>query len=297
MNPQRVMLVECTRREIRRALARGDLRAAILPIGAIEQHNEHLPLGFDIHMSTHVAEQVALALYPRAIVAPGCPVGFSPYHMARQGTLTLRKETLRAYLHDVIESLCTHGIRTILVVNGHGGNHDLLKEQLPEWRRKLGATLDEVSYWSGMSDAQRAGILQGYRDFRDGKLDTVARQTALNHASEEETSVMLAAYPTGVRSVSMAEYDAENLDYAHDLSDEVREYLAPFGKEGWPEAGPNPENPRDRARQENALLATAEKGRALLEFHTRWVADRLRRMMAAAEADEPWPPEEQTRPV
>jgi len=292
MNPPRVMLVECTRREIRQALAQGDLCAAILPIGAVEQHNEHLPLGFDIHMSTYVAEQVALALYPGAIVAPGCPVGFSPYHMARKGTLTLRKETLRAYLYDVIESLCTHGIRTVLVVNGHGGNHGLLQEQLPAWRRELGATLDEVSYWTGMGDAERAGILQGYRDLGDDKLDTVARQTALNHASEEETSLMLAAHPERVYPVSMAEYDAEDLDYAHDLSAQVREYLEPFGKEGWPEAGPNPENPRDRARQENALLATADKGRALLEFHTRWLADKLRLMMAAAEGGEPWPPEE-----
>ena len=55
----------------------------------------------------------------------------------------------------------------------------------------------------------------------------------------------------------------------------VREYLAPFSKEGWPEGGPNPENPRDRARQENALLASVEKGQALLKFHTRWVANRL----------------------
>ena len=291
MSPPRVMLAECTRREIRQALARGDLRAAILPIGATEQHNEHLPLGFDIHLSTYVAEQVALALYPRVIVAPGCPVGFSPYHMARQGTLTLRKETLRAYVYDVVASLCAHGIRTILVINGHGGNHDLLKERLPEWHQDFGATLDEASYWTGMSDDERASILQGYGDLRDGKLDTVARQTALNHASEEETSLMLAVDPQRVRPVSMAEYDAENLDYAHDLSDEVRQYLAPFGKEGWPEGGSNPENPRDRARQENALLATAEKGRALLAFHTRWLVDRLEQMMAAAAAGEPWPPE------
>ena len=61
-----------------------------------------------------------MQLYPQVTVAPPCPVGYSPYHMARKGTLTLRKETLRAYIFDVAESLKTHGIRTILVVNGHG---------------------------------------------------------------------------------------------------------------------------------------------------------------------------------
>jgi creatinine amidohydrolase/Fe(II)-dependent formamide hydrolase-like protein len=275
-----VMLAECNRKEIRQALERGDLQAAIIPIGATEQHNEHLALGLDIHMSTYVAQQVALALHPRVIVAPGCPVGFSPYHMARRGTLTLRKETLRAYLYDVMESLRTHGIRTILVVNGHGGNHGLLAEQLPGWRRALTATLDEASYWTGMSDTQRAEILQGYRDLQEGSLRTVAEQTALNHASEEETSVMMVAHPDGVQPCTMAQYDAENLDYATDLVEDVRQYLQPFAGSGWPEGGPNPENPRDRARQENALLASAEKGRALLDFHTRWLVDKLEGMMA-----------------
>ena len=64
------------------------------------------------------------------------------------------------------------------------------------WARvEPGVVLDEVSYWTGVTDQERRGILQGYRDLEDGKLDTVARQTALNHASEEETSVMMAASP------------------------------------------------------------------------------------------------------
>ena len=291
VHPNQVMLAECTRKEIRHALARGDLKAAIIPIGAIEQHNEHLALGFDIFASTFIARQVALKLYPQVTVAPGSPVGYSPYHMARKGTLTLRKETLRAYLYDVIESLRTHGIRTVLVVNGHGGNHNMIGDLLPQWRRELDVTLDEVSYWSGMGEEKQAEILQGYRDRRDGKLDTVARQTALNHASEEETSLMLAAHPQRVRAFTMEEYDAENLDYAHDLSAKVREYLELFSHEGWPEAGPNPENPRDRARQENALLATADKGAQLIAFHTRYVADMLQKMIDATAQGKAWAPE------
>lgn len=279
VDPDRVRLAELTRREVRHALARGDLRAAIVPIGAVEQHNEHLALGLDIFLATHVAEAVALALWPRVVVAPGCPVGYSPYHMARPGTLTLRRQTLRAWLYDVIASLRAHGIRTVLVVNGHGGNHGLLAEVLPAWRTELDLTLEERSYWTGMSDDRRAAILDGYRDLRAGRLDTMARQTALNHASEEETSLLLAVSPGRVRPVTMAQYDAEGLDYAHDLSPTVRQYLQPFSASGWPEGGPNPENPRDRARQENALLASARKGWQLLAFHTRWLADLLRQMM------------------
>ena len=287
VNPYRVMLGECTRKEIREALHSGKLKAAIIPIGATEQHNEHLSLDLDIVLSTFISQQAALQLYPQVTVAPPCPVGYSPYHMARKGTLTLRKETLQAYIFDVAESLKTHGIRTILVVNGHGGNHGLLRDVLPAWRRDLGITLDEDSYWMGLTDEDRETILQGYRDLQAGKLDTVARQTALNHASEDETSVMLAACPQRVRAFTMEAYDAAGLDYAHNLSPEVEAYLEPFSKEGWPQGGPNPENPRDRARQENALLASVEKGEALISIHTQFIADKLQQMIAATEKGAP----------
>lgn len=289
VHPDRVMLGKCTRREIRQALASGALKAALLPIGSIEQHNEHLSLDVDIVMATFMCQQAALELYPQATVAPSSPVGYSPYHMARKGTLTLRKETFKAFLYDIIASLKTHGFLAVLVVNGHGGNHGLLKEELPAWRQEFDMVLDEVSYWTGMSDDQRCEILQGYRDLRAGKLDTVARQTALNHASEEETALMLAAAPDRVRPISMEEYDRAGLDYAHDLSPRVREYLEPFAKEGWPAGGANPENPRDRGRQENAQLATAEKGQALIDFHTRYVAAMMQDMIDAAMAGNPWP--------
>ena len=290
VHPDKVMLGECTRKEVREALERGDLKAAIIPIGATEQHNEHLALNLDIVLSTFVSQQAALQLYPQVTVAAPCPVGYSPYHMARKGTLTLRKKTLRAYIFDVMESLKTHGIRTILVVNGHGGNHGLLRDVLPDWRQELGITLDEDSYWMGLTDEERETILQGYRDLKAGRLDTIARQTALNHASEDETSVMLTAFPQRVRSFTMTEYDEAALDYAHNLSPKVEAYLEPFSNEGWPQGGPNPENPRDRARQENALLATTEKGEALISIHTQFIAGKLREMIDETEKGLPWPP-------
>ena len=290
VNPDRVMLGENTRKEVREALRSGRLKAAIIPIGSIEQHNEHLALNTDIAISTFMSQQVALQLYPQVLVAPPCQVGYSPYHMARKGTLTLRKETLRAYIYDVAESLQAHGIGCVLVVNGHGGNSGLLKAVLPDWRFQLGITMDEVSYFEGITEERRVEILQGYRDLRDGKLDTVARQSALNHASEEETSMMMAAHPQRVRSFTMEEYNRADLDYANNLSPEVENYLRPYGKEGWPKGGPSPENPRDRARQENALLATAEKGEALISIYVRHLGDKLRGMIEATEQGLAWPP-------
>ena len=269
IRPQKVLLWENTRKEIRQALAAGDLKAAIVPTGSTEQHNEHLALICDIACATMVSQQAALQLYPKVTVSTPCPVGYSPYHMARKGTLTLRKETFRAYAFDVIKSLRAHGIRTVLVVNGHGGNHQLLQDSLTQWRQKLGITLDAVSYWNGYTD----------EDFKKHQ-DTGA---GVSHAAEFETSLLKAAFPDRVRSFTMQEYDKADLRYQSesDLSPEVMEFLKPFKIAG--------ENSHDRNRQEQALLGTEEKGQALIVIATRFVAHRVEAMIAATERGTPWP--------
>jgi creatinine amidohydrolase len=254
VNPRNVLLWENTRKEVREAIAGGRLKAAIVPTGSTEQHNEHLALICDTACSTLIAQQAALALYPRVTVATPCPVGYAPYHMERKGTLTLRKETFLAYVFDVIESLKTHGLRTVLVVNGHAGNHKLLHEALPGWRSRLGITLDAVSYWNGYSP----------EDFRTH----LQSGSGVSHAAEFETSLLLAAFPDRVRPFTMKEYDDARLDF----DDET--VLTPAG-----------ENARDRKRQEEALLATREKGEALIALAARFVAGTLERMMAQGGAE------------
>ena len=288
LNPQKVLLWENTRKEMREALESGRVKAAIVPTGSTEQHNEHLALICDTACATLVAQQAALKLYPQVTVSTPCPLGYAPYHMARKGTLTLRKETFLAYVSDVLASLKTHGISTILVVNGHNGNHALLRDNLVEWRKKLGLILDSETYISAYTDDELAKFLDSYRLLKEGKLDTIARKTGMSHASELETSILLAAYPERVRSFTMEEYDRAKLEYESNLSPEVMEYLKPFTKEGWPK-GPNPENARDRARQEQALFATREKGERLITIATDFIAGKLARMIEAAEKGRPWP--------
>jgi creatinine amidohydrolase/Fe(II)-dependent formamide hydrolase-like protein len=209
--------------------------------------------------------------------------------MARKGTLTLRKETFTAYVYDVIHSLRTHGIRTILVVNGHNGNHGPLLESMPEWRKKLGMTLDSETYLTAFSEKELAEFLTSYRLLREGKLDTLARRTGMSHASEVETSILMAAYPDRVRPFTMDEYDRAKLNFESELSPEVQAYLEPFTKQGWPK-GENPENARDRAHQEQALFATKEKGERLITMATQFIAERVQKMIEATEKGTSWPP-------
>src|SRR5579862_4105545 len=160
INPRKVLLWESTRKEFREALEGGVLKAMIVPTGSTEQHNEHLAMINDTASVTVVAQQAALLLYPQVMVATPVPVGISPHWMDRKGTLTLKKETFLAVVYEICESLKTHGVKTILVLNGHGGNVTPLRESVPGFASKLGIHIETNSYW----DAYSKDIIKKYME-------------------------------------------------------------------------------------------------------------------------------------
>lgn len=105
-----------------------DANCAVIPVGSTEQHGPHAPLSTDTLTATAVAEAGAAASNEEIIVAPGLPVGASEEHADFAGTLWLSPDTLRAYIRDTVRSLASHGFRRVVVVNGHGGNTDALRE-------------------------------------------------------------------------------------------------------------------------------------------------------------------------
>ena len=191
VSPHKVLLWESTRKEIREALESGRLKAAIVPTGSTEQHNEHLAMIHDTASAVLVAQQAALQLYPQAIVATPVPVGISPYWMERKGTLSLRPETFLAMVFDICDSLRTHGFKTIFIVNGHGGNDKPLKAFLPELRAKLGVNIDASSYWEAYTASEEVKS-------EVKKIMQTGLEKAPGHSGEFETSVALAAFPERV---------------------------------------------------------------------------------------------------
>ncbi|HXY46819.1 MAG TPA: creatininase family protein [Thermoplasmata archaeon] len=90
----------------------------IVPVGALEAHGPHLPLGADQIQ----AEQTALALAERvdALVAPTIPYGSAPGARRFPGTVSLTMAQLEAHVAGVLQELARGGVRRLLVLSGHG---------------------------------------------------------------------------------------------------------------------------------------------------------------------------------
>ena len=244
VNPRKVLLWESTRKEFREGLEGGTLKAMIVPTGSTEQHNEHLAMIHDTASVTLVAQQAALQVYPQVMVATPVAVGISPHWMDRKGTLSLRKETFLAAVYDICDSLKTHGVQNILILNGHGGNVAPLKERLADFRQKLGVKVEFNCYW----DAYTPAIIKKY--MQSGK--------APGHAAEFETSFAMAAFPERIHW--------EGVDY-----EKVKPHL-------------HIKDPASARQEEQfareAKLATTAKGEAMIKIAVDWVAARLRKMIA-----------------
>ena len=250
VDARKVLLWESTRKEIREALESGRLKAAILPTGSTEQHNEHLAMIQDTASAVLVAQQAALQLYPRVTVATPVAVGISPYWMERPGTLTLRPETFLAMVYDLCESLRHHGIRNILIVNGHGGNDQPLKSHVAEFRQKLDVKLDACSYWDAFASGAPREEAKKYME--------TGLENIPGHSAEFETSFALAAFPERIHRDGV-DYEKVNLKLQDpkDAADDRRYYS-------------------------ESLKARAEKGEALIRLAVDWVAARVDRMIESS---------------
>lgn len=152
----------------------------VIPVGATEQHGPHLPLATDYFMAETVAFQAAKRAKDQGVqvlVTPTIWTGYSPHHMDFSGSITLRGETMINLLIDVIKSVWSHGARKIFILNGHGGNMNLINSTVQILKFEHDITITAASYWSFA-----AKYIPEWRLSALGGID---------HACEMEMSLML----------------------------------------------------------------------------------------------------------
>jgi creatinine amidohydrolase len=152
---------------------------AVIGTAAIEPHNLHLPEGQDMLHTSYIAEQCSRRAWEKTkkvICLPTIPFGVDCNLMDFPMAIHVSQHTLDALLQDIIRSLYKHGIRKILIINGHGGN------DFTPLIRQIQCDLEVHVF---QSDWWKAGL-----DQYDAIFDLPE-----DHAGEMETSVALALYP------------------------------------------------------------------------------------------------------
>jgi creatinine amidohydrolase len=150
-----------------------DTDLAVVPVGSTEQHGPHAPLGTDTLTARAVADAGADACAHDVVVAPAIPVGVAEEHRQFTGTLWVEPDTFRTYVRDVVASLAHHGFDRVVLVNGHGGNVDALREVAGEITRHDDAYAVPFTWF-----------------------DAVGEDSAeMGHGGPLETSLLLATHP------------------------------------------------------------------------------------------------------
>ncbi|MGB8705991.1 MAG: creatininase family protein [Gillisia sp.] len=108
-----------------KAIKEADIEVAVLPWGATEAHNYHLPYATDnIQIEAIAAEAAKYASEAGAklIILPNIPFGVNTGQLDIKLDINLNPSTQLAILADIIEVLNRQGIQKLIVLNGHGGN-------------------------------------------------------------------------------------------------------------------------------------------------------------------------------
>ncbi len=97
----------------------------VLPVGSLERHGDHMPLGTD-YLNAHKLACLAAGVEP-AVVFPSLCFAQVCESIASPGTVALEPELLVRLLRNVYEEIARNGFRKIIVLNGHGGNWPFLQ--------------------------------------------------------------------------------------------------------------------------------------------------------------------------
>ena len=159
----------------------------VMNLASIEQHGPHLPVSTDSAIGGFFVGELDRRLGAEVLVLPQVKICCSAHHMDFPGTLSVRHETLLAYVCEILGSVVAHGFRNLILVNSHGGNRAIGQVIL----EKFGAAHPEcrvvfLTWWHMAADKLASIRESGF--------------AGVGHACEFETAIMMRADPASVRS-------------------------------------------------------------------------------------------------
>lgn len=183
----------------------------IIPVGSTEQHGPHLPLSTDVVIPEEIALRIAAEI--DAIVAPPVSYGYKSQPKTGggnhfPGTISFDASTLIAVLRDLINEFARHGIRKVILFDGHMENQWFIVEAIDlalRDQRREGVTdlqVLKIGYWEYIN-AETENVL-----FPEGLLSW-----ALEHAAVMETSVMMHLRPDLVHADLVPDHPAADFPF------------------------------------------------------------------------------------
>lgn len=168
----------------------------IIPVGAVEVHGPHLPVGTDSVETYEIGFRAAEVA--GVVITPLIWIGNSRSFMDFPGTISVNPDTLMNYVRDVSMSLIHQGFDKLVLLDGHGGNYGVLDLLIEEIHLQTEVLICHVRVWELASIAKP----QGVPDY-DG------------HGGSSETAVMRFLTPEDVDEATFVDSspDIELTDY------------------------------------------------------------------------------------
>lgn len=236
-------------------------QVAVLPFGATEPHNLHMPYGTDNIQVQLIGEQACERAYKagaRVLLLPTMPFGVNTNHLKVPGAVTcsMTPTTLLHVISDLVESLQQQGVPKLVLLNGHGGNE--LKPLMRELHHRSSVFVCLCDWYRMAADVYP-------KIFKEPG----------EHADEVETSLGLAYFPDLLRP---------------ELADEGKAKPSRFEavNRGWVSITRPWHLLTTNTGVGNPRAATADKGRQLLEVLTQRLGDFLTEL-ANSPMDENFP--------
>jgi creatinine amidohydrolase len=176
--PRTVQLERLTSPEVEQACKKS-AGIIIIPVGALEVHGPHLPVGTDTFETYEIG--LRAAQQAGVVIAPPLWYGNSRSFMDFPGTVSIRPEVLKELTRDVCLSLIQHGFDKLVLLDGHGGNYGILDLLIEEIHLETHALICHVRAW----ELGTVPKPEGTPDY-DG------------HGGSSETSVMMVLTPEDV---------------------------------------------------------------------------------------------------